>query len=722
MEELTCQKISFLSELVQGLKKAAALYEKLELLSAFPPVAAYLKEPGPVRDFLEGLSPEGEAVVKAVIAIGQHERIFSCPSPDQFPEKMRQLLDQLLPVEKFYSEIGGIIGYHLRMLELLSEASPCAAAQANYYPAEGIDICKEDETVRGAILDGIRHLPLMAEIYPLGGAADRLRLHDEKTGMPLPAAKLPFLGKTLLEGMIADLQSREYLYYKLFKRQVTTPVAMMTSWEKDNHGHIQAICEECGWFGRPKESFRFFCQPAVPTVDKKGQWCLLGPMQLFMKPGGHGVIWRLARDEGIFDWFFSTGRKKALVRQINNPVAHTDYGILAFTGIGCAGDKSFGFASCPRQVKASEGVNVVVETVKDGGYEYALTNIEYCDFKKCGIVDQPASPSSPYSKFSSNTNILFADLQKILEAVEKCPIPGILVNLKKTTYRTENGGKREEEVARLESTMQNIADFFTERLQEPLQEGQRGGLQSYITYNERRKTISTAKREFVLGAPLLETPEGCFLDVLASARELLALCGMEVPEVNDPAAFFSQGPSFIFRFHPALGPLWSVIAQKIRGGRLAKGSELQLEIAEADLENVSIDGSLIVHADAVMGHMDEQGLLRYSECCGRCTLKNVTVRNRGIDLDMPNVYWKNEIARQEMCHIILRGAGEFYAEGVELTGDHFIEVKDGFRVTAKMEGGELVFIEERLEKPSWAWDYEVGAENRIVLKKKSLPE
>jgi hypothetical protein len=295
------------------------------------------------------------------------------------------------------------------------------------------------------------------------------------------------------------------------------------------------------------------------------------------------------------------------------------------------------------------------------------------------------------------------------------------VNLKKTTYRTESGAKKEEEVARLESTMQNIADFFTQQYDTPLVEGKRGALSTYLTYNERRKTISTVKREFVLGAPLLETPEGCFLDVLASVRDLLVCCGMDVPEVNNPAAFFTQGPSFIFRAHPALGPLWAIIAQKIRGGRLTKGSELQLEIAEADLENVSIDGSLIIHADAIMGHTSDGGILRYSECCGRCTLKNVTIRNRGIDLDMPNVYWKNEIARQEMCHIILRGAGEFYAEDVTLVGDHFIEVKDGFRVTAKMEGSELVFIEERLKKPSWAWDYRLGEENWIVLKKKSLP-
>ncbi len=131
-------------------------------------------------------------------------------------------------------------------------------------------------------------------------------------------------------------------------------------------------------------------------------------------------------------------------------------------------DKKFGFASCPRQVKASEGINVLVEAPHSQGYKYTLTNIEYCDFKKFGIVDQPEKPGSPYSKFPSNTNILFVDLEAVLDAITRCPIPGILVNLKKLTYRTNTGQKKEEEVARLESTMQNIADFFEETFETAL--------------------------------------------------------------------------------------------------------------------------------------------------------------------------------------------------------------------------------------------------------------
>lgn len=49
-------------------------------------------------------------------------------------------------------------------------------------------------------------LPELGEIYPLGGSADRLGLVDPDTGEGLPAAMLPYCGRTLLEGLIRDLQ------------------------------------------------------------------------------------------------------------------------------------------------------------------------------------------------------------------------------------------------------------------------------------------------------------------------------------------------------------------------------------------------------------------------------------------------------------------------------------------------------------------------------------
>ncbi|MES2345575.1 MAG: UTP--glucose-1-phosphate uridylyltransferase [Chlamydiota bacterium] len=678
---------------------------KLEVLNAHPLVREFFSLSTP--NFSEGMSEEEEIVVKSMIAIGQGKRIFVSPSfMLESESRFRELMLQLLPVERFYAELGGIIGYYWQVLQLMkggAEGIPKAA----YHRPQGIDITIPTPSVAEAIFCGIKHLPEIAEIYPVGGAADRLRLHDERTGLPLPAARLIFCGRTLLEWLIFDLQAREYLRYKTFGNQVMTPIAMMTSHEKDNHAQIQAICEENRWFLRSKESFRFFCQPSVPAINQKGDLCLQGPLRPLFKPGGHGVIWKLARDEKVFDWLFSQGRKKALIRQINNPIAGCDHGLLAFCGLGCKEDKIFGFASCPRHVKASEGVNVLIERLNAEGKQFLLTNIEYCDFKKFKIVDEPVSEGSIYSKFSSNTNILFADLQAAYDIVAKAPLPGMLVNFKKSMYRREDGRIVEEEMGRLESTMQNIADLF--------EASEESALQTFLTYNERRKTISTVKREFVLGSSLLETPDGCFLDLLKNARDLLVSeCGFLVPEVNDPTTFFIQGPSFIFLYHPALGPLYSIIAQKLQRGILEKGSELVLNIAEVNIENLELRGSLLVHAEAIMGH-EEGDVLCYSELSGKCVLKNVSVRNKGIDWEASNVFWRSEITRKECFLLLIKGSGEFYAEDVIFEGDFTIEVESGTKVTAIMEEGCVHLVSEPISAPSWYWEYRVDEQDAHLL-------
>lgn len=696
--------------LARELAACSSSLEKIKLLRSYASVQEFFTRKAEIVALLDKLEEEHQLVLLSVIVAGQGEKLLTTVDT----KKITPLLNQLVNVEQFYASIGGIIGYHARMIELLNTQEDRAVTKTKYLAPEGISLAEKS---KAWAIEGIRALPLMAEMYPVGGAADRLRLYDERTNQPLPAARLPFLGKTLLQGLMDDLQAREYLHYKLFQTQVTTPVAMMTSHEKNNHEHIKEICEEADWFGRPKEMFRLFCQPLVPTINREGSWCLQGPEQLLMKPGGHGVLWRLAQEEGVLDWMQSLGRKKALVRQVNNPVANTDDGLLAFTGVGCKGDKRFGFASCPRQVKASEGVNVLIESVVEDKFKYTLTNIEYCDFKKFGIRDTPEYPGSPYSKFPSNTNILFVDIEAVLEAVKKCPIPGILVNMKKITYLTTDGVKKDEEAARLESTMQNLADFMDETFDAPLKEGQRDVLQTYLTYNHRRKTISAVKREFTLGSSLLETPEGCFLDVLQNVRDVLTKnCHVQVPPVSDPFQFFEKGPSFIALYHPALGPLYSIIGQKWRGGKLHAGSEVQLQISEIDFENLEIEGSLLVQAESIMGHND--GTLVYSEKVGRCVLKNVTISNKGIDHELPNVYWRNEIARQEVCQILLRGMSEFYAENITLKGDHFIEVPHGMRCFARENEGSIEFHFEKIEKPTWYWKYQpsdqIGIEKRLA--------
>src|SRR3989344_3576464 len=104
--------------------------------------------------------------------------------------------------------MGGIIGYHEKVLFLLKQGPTPSSFSALYHSPSFLDISAPTEAVEEMIAWGIEGLAELAEIYPLGGAADRLHLIEEGTGLELPAAKLPFAGKSLFESLIRDLAAR----------------------------------------------------------------------------------------------------------------------------------------------------------------------------------------------------------------------------------------------------------------------------------------------------------------------------------------------------------------------------------------------------------------------------------------------------------------------------------------------------------------------------------
>ena len=54
--------------------------------------------------------------------------------------------------------------------------------------------------------------------------------------------------------------------------------------------------------------------PLVSAAD--GKWLVPEGLAPILKPGGHGAIWKLMLDEGVFSWMYQHDREAAIVRQI----------------------------------------------------------------------------------------------------------------------------------------------------------------------------------------------------------------------------------------------------------------------------------------------------------------------------------------------------------------------------------------------------------------------
>ncbi|KAK6145538.1 hypothetical protein DH2020_022358 [Rehmannia glutinosa] len=656
---------------------------------------------------------------------------------DEESAALRSLLKMLGEVEQFYDCIGGIIGYQMKVLELLAQSTHEGqtinwSQQTNkllkcqfveIHPPSVLDLSEDTEYASQAALWGIEGLPDLGEIYPLGGSADRLGLVDPETGECLPAAMLPYCGRTLLEGLIRDLQAREFLYFKLYGKQCITPVAIMTSSAKNNHGHITSLCERLRWFGRGSSSFLLFEQPLVPAVTAEdGDWIVARPFEPVCKPGGHGVIWKLAHDKGVFKWFQSHVRKGATVRQISNVVAATDLTLLALAGIGLRHGKKLGFASCKRNSGATEGINVLLEKSVDGEWAYGFSCIEYTEFDKFGVTVGPLAPSGLQAKFPANTNILYVDLpsaELIGSSKTEISLPGLVLNVKKPiTYMDQFGMKHCVSGGRLECTMQNIADNFANTYSSRCYKDVEDGLDTFIVYNKRRKVTSSAKkRRKPSDKSLQQTPDGSLLDIMRNAYDLLSHCGITIPKVEGNEEYVNSGPPYLIFLHPALGPLWEVTRQKFLGGSIAKGSELQIEVAEFLWRNVQLEGSLIISAENVVGSTKTNGIgepiVQYGMRCARCKLQNVKVLNDGIDWDSgDNLYWKHDVQRFEALKVILHGNAEFEATDVVIQGNYVFDVPDGHKmhITSGNSGLDVQLkpIEEDLmDSGTWFWNYKI---------------
>jgi hypothetical protein len=579
---------------------------------------------------------------------------------------LEQWAAQLEEAERFYQSKGGLIGYQADLMDLLDQQPTAEPPQFLQPPV--FDLAAEPDLYWRATRRGLEALPLCAELYPAGGAGDRLGLCDS-AGEPLPVALLEFDGQTLLEAMVDDLFAREWLSYRIFGQQLTCPIAMMSSREKDNHKKLLHFCEHNDWFGRERSSMRLFMQPLVPVINPDGHWVLHGE-QIWMKPGGHGVVWKLLQERGIVEWLFAHHASLLLIRQVNNPLAASDRNLLALVGIGLEEDKIMGFASCPRIAGAAEGMNVVRLQPSPSGIQAAVTNVEYTDFKKLGWRDEPISPNQPYSAFPSNTNILFLHLQKALQKLPEFPIPGLVLNLKAAPVP---GEQQQRVVGRLESTMQNLADY----LSTPWSPGQSPStFESFCTSNSRLCVLSAAKKAWSPGQPVFETPQGAYLDLLRQRLEVLRGADWQVPTQHEDA----DRPVCLVHWHPACGPLHTIVQQRLPAGKLHPGAELRLELAEVYAERVEIAGSFLVEAHQPLGPANPT--IRFGAGCGQLYLRNVRIANEGAVRTSAGWDYRANPQRVECCRIVLEGASLFSAADVTLPGDLCIRVPDGMHIEA----------------------------------------
>lgn len=110
---------------------------------------------------------------------------------------------------------------------------------------------------------------------------------------------------------------------------------------------------------------------------------------------------------------------------------------------------------------------------------------------------------------------------------------GLIFNTKKKlSFEDEvSGEKKECRAGRMECMMQNLADSLVDQFDAVLSQDDLD-LSTFMVCNTRRKVTSSAKKKYIPGGSIRQTPEGSFWDLMLNARDLLNQCGMRLPKVR----------------------------------------------------------------------------------------------------------------------------------------------------------------------------------------------
>jgi len=653
-----------------------------------------------IEKFLSDASDEERLVILLILALDQEGNVFAnLEEKKNISGSLSKLAEFLLHTERFYSDIGGLLGYYETVLRLFSSEN--VQELPELFPPPLFDMKETSRSVWEYVFEATRRLEEMAELFTVGGAGERLGLVDEKTGEPRPVAGLVFCGKTVLEGLFRDVESREYWHYRVYGKQIRIPVVLMTSREKNNDQHVSSIVERALWYGRAPDSIYKVVQPLAPLATDDGQLACSAPLEMMGRPGGHGVVWKLAADQGIFSALKKKGVSSLLVRQINNPLAGLDFALLSLQGVGLCENKSFGFVGCPPRPGFAEGlIALVVEHNKRGQRMARLANIEYTEFER--VRKQNPSLLEEGGVCPANTNILFARIEAIEKALCVFSIPGVVINAKTKAEVIDGNTKAVKSVARLESAMQNITDGMAD----PIDDNDHVDLSTFVNLYDRAKVMSVTKRPCADLQNPYETPVSCFYDWYGAAYSLLQEhCRLALPRKQSFEQFIAHGPNVLFFFNPSLGPLWDVIAQKIQGGRIVWGSEVELEIAELCAQNLEIDGSFRLLCERPTGEFGNDGLIHFSENVPKACLKNVSIENQGLIPAPIHSHIQRSVSRFASCTIQLEEESELVAEDIVIRGDFSLTVPKGKRVRLSQgKDGQVEVTEETLDKPSWRYN------------------
>ncbi len=547
------------------------------------------------------------AIIDRLIAMEQAHLFVQWDGPGTNDELKRGLLEQVRYWDRTYP--GGTEAYYQKGLELFgpnaAQGNPLTGKQVNAPPGSRIDTMQQ---LQGLQDKGLRTMNLTSKVLVAGGLGERLGYPYPKIGLDFDlvseTSKIRYMLETSLvwQQRANDMTGQKQGDFWVIQ---TSP---------DNHDMtmdlLNPLVDELSETFGPIEmrvirdrselpdpnvnpgmhQIFVVTQDLVPAmVDRQAHFAIdsKNPYRVEQKPHGHGDIHKLFYELGLAE--YSVARGKTHTFTLQDTSAHAMNGLLAVNAEIRRSGAGMILTAVGRAV--GENIGGLVELVDSTTGQRTVQNVEY-NYLRAPGVDMP-DPDSGQSRFSGNVNVLgFANVTYVPALVAH---QGRVIEFANPKTGKDPTGQRFDSSARIESMKQDAA-LWPEI-----------GSTAVVTFSDKRLIFSVGKNELAKKNDTVANEETA---QLRNSRLKLAHAGVEIP-IDGPTRLAALGAPYEGGAKVVLGPRFaptlSELRSHIKGPVRVSGRSVLHWDGDVDLDNVTVDGALIVLA-APGVHVTVRGL------------------------------------------------------------------------------------------------------------------
>eukprot|EP00271_Cylindrocystis_brebissonii_P023199 TRINITY_DN947_c0_g2_i1.p1 TRINITY_DN947_c0_g2~~TRINITY_DN947_c0_g2_i1.p1 ORF type:complete len:631 (-),score=144.25 TRINITY_DN947_c0_g2_i1:449-2341(-) len=539
---------------------------------------------------------DGDELSSALMlhAEGQDHLFEGWPAPGKDDEGKHRFFAQVAKLDSSYP--GGLSAYIQNARQLLVDSRDGKNPFQGFTPSvpTGDKLQFGDASYDAYEQEGVKEAWRSVFVLVAGGLGERLGYSGIKVALPSETTTGKCFLQLYIESILAlqDASHKIRVAAEAGVEKKLVPLVIMTS--DDTHGRTVELLEKNSYFGMAKTQIHLLKQEKVACLSDNNATLAREPKDIFAiqtKPHGHGDVHMLLHTSGLLGQWSSEGTAKWVIffQDTNGLVFKA---VPASLGVSSVRDFDVNSLTVPRRAK--EAVGAITRLTHSDGRTMVI-NVEYNQLDPLlratkGYEEGDVNDASGYSPFPGNLNQLVLKLGPYVEELNRTG--GLITEFVNPKYKdaTKTVFKS---ATRLECMMQDYPKTLppTAKVGFTL-------CDVWLGYSPVKNNAADAAAKVAGGTPPHSATSG-EMDIYAANAKILKTAGADIAEPVSKE-FNKQtvevGPRIVW------SPQWAItlaeVKAKVQKLKVSQKSVLVLEGADIHVNDVTVDGALVVKAAA----------------------------------------------------------------------------------------------------------------------------